>query len=115
MDPHKNVEYGARFLKSLYKRKGNNWIKAATAYHSSVPKKAKVYKKKLVNTYASIKQALNNSRNTFRKTEQKTVKTLATKHAYDKNKLIIEQKIATKANAWRQSKLQEYRNSKVSN
>lgn len=115
LDPHKNVEYGARFLKSLYKRKGNNWIKAATAYHSSVPKKAKVYKKKLVNTYASIKQALNNSRNTFRKTEQKTVKTLATKHAYDKNKLIIKQKIATKANAWRQSKLQEYRNSKVSN
>ena len=115
LDPYKNVEYGARFLKSLYKRKGNNWIKAATAYHSSVPKKAKVYKKKLVNTYASIKQALNNSRNTFRKTEQKTVKTLATKHAYDKNKLIIEQKIATKANAWRQSKLQEYRNSKVSN
>lgn len=114
-DPQKNVEYGARFLKSLYKRKGNNWIKAATAYHSSVPKKANIYKKKLASTYASIKQALVNKNKLVRKVEQKSIKTLATKRAYDKNKFVVEQKIATKANAWREAKLQEYRKSKAAN
>ena len=39
-DPQKNVEYSAKFLTKLYKRKGNDWIKAAMAYHSSAPKKA---------------------------------------------------------------------------
>lgn len=114
-DPQKNVEYGARFLKSLYKRKGNNWIKAATAYHSSVPRKAKIYKKKLATTYASIKHALNNQKNTLRKTGQNAAKKLASKQAYDKNKLVIEQKIAVKANAWREAKIQEYRKSKADN
>ena len=39
-DPEKNVRYGANFLKSLYENKGNDWIKAAMAYHSSTPTKA---------------------------------------------------------------------------
>ena len=40
-NPYKNVEYGAKFLKKLYAQKGYDWNKAATAYHSSLPRKAK--------------------------------------------------------------------------
>ena len=45
-NPYKNVEYGAKFLSKLYEQKGN-WNKAATAYHSNAPIKAKKYAKKL--------------------------------------------------------------------
>jgi len=114
-NPQKNVEYGARFLKSLYKRKGNNWIKAATSYHSSVPRKANIYKKKLADAYADIKQALSETNKLFGKSGQKAAKKLATKKAYDKNRIIVEQNVATKANAWREAKLNEYRQNKVSN
>ena len=38
-DPEKNVEYAARFLKRLYDRR-QDWMKAATDYHSRRPAKA---------------------------------------------------------------------------
>lgn len=43
-DPEKNVEYAARFLKRLYDRR-QDWMKAATDYHSRRPAKAQAYKK----------------------------------------------------------------------
>lgn len=55
-DPEKNVEYGAKFLKNLYANRDNDWIKAAMAYHSSVPRKAQRYKKKLVSAYEMVKR-----------------------------------------------------------
>ena len=111
-DPKKNVEYGARFLKDLYKKKGNDWIKAAMAYHSSVPAKARVYKKKLANAYETVKQAYNNHPHLFGKEGQKTAKKLASNRIYATNKNIIEKATANKANAWREAKLEEYRRSK---
>lgn len=111
-DPKKNVEYSAKFLKNLYKKKGNDWIKAAMAYHSSVPTKAQRYKKKLASAYENVKQAYNARTSLFGKEGQKVSKTLAQNRVYAKNKLKIEQKVANKANAWRQAKLEEYRRSK---
>lgn len=110
-DPEKNVEYSAKFLKSLYKRKGNDWIKAAMAYHSSAPKKARAYKKKLATAYEKVKQAFGVKPVLNLKSEQKAAKKLAIKKIKDKN--VSEKTIATKANAWREAKLQEYRKSKA--
>lgn len=59
-DPQKNAEYAAKFLKKLYKNNDRDWIKAAMAYHSSVPTKALRYKKKIVSAYELVKQAQNN-------------------------------------------------------
>ena len=56
-NPYKNMEYGAKFLKDLYAQKGNDWNKAATAYHSSLPEKAEVYAMKLSEAYKGIIQA----------------------------------------------------------
>ena len=113
LDPQKNVEYGAKFLTSLYKRKGNDWIKAATAYHSSLPRKAKIYKKKLATTYEYLKQAMENKPHLFGKSAQKSTKKLVRNHLYAKNK--VEAKVENKANAWREAKLKEYRQRKAAN
>ncbi len=113
LDPQKNVEYGAQFLTSLYKRKGNDWIKAATAYHSSLPRKAKVYKKKLANTYESLKQAMLDKPYLFGKSAQKPTKKLVSDRLYAKNK--IEAKVENAANAWREARLKEYRQRKTAN
>lgn len=48
LDPQKNVTYAAKYLKSLYLKKGKDWLKAAMAYHSTTPHKAQRYKKKIV-------------------------------------------------------------------
>ena len=112
-DPEKNVEYGAKFLKNLYANRDNDWIKAAMAYHSSVPRKAQRYKKKLVSAYEMVKQAQNNlNTKLFGKVEQPKTKKLETESVYAKNKRRIEQTVAQKANAWRQAKLEEYRKNK---
>ncbi len=103
-NPYRNVEYGAKFLKKLYKQKDNDWNKAATAYHSSLPKKAKKYAQKLSKAYKGIVQA---------SLENNTVK-LTAPRKLDKNKVInlgknkIEANTAAKANAWREAKLAEY-------
>lgn len=111
-DPKKNVEYGAKFLKKLYHKRGNDWIKAAMAYHSSAPKKAQIYKKKLASAYEKVKLAYTNQPHLFGKKGQKTAKKLASKRVYATNKNRIEQTVANKANAWREAKLEEYRRSK---
>ncbi len=111
-DPQKNVEYGAKFLKTLYSKKGNDWIKAAMAYHSSVPRKAQIYKKRLASAYEGVKEAADANPFIFGKKAHKTAKALASNRVYAKNKVKIERMTANKANAWRQAKLEEYRNSK---
>ena len=104
-NPYRNVEYGAKFLKKLYKKKGNDWNKAATAYHSSLPKKAKKYAQKLSKAYKGIVQASLEKNNTRlpNPRELDKVKTLN----LGKNK--IEADTAARANAWREAKLAEYR------
>ena len=104
-NPYRNVEYGAKFLKKLYSKKGNDWNKAATAYHSSLPKKAKKYAQKLSKAYKGIVQASLEKNNTRlpNPRELDKVKTLN----LGKNK--IEADTAARANAWREAKLAEYR------
>ena len=113
-DPQKNVEYSAKFLKNLYDNRDNDWIKAAMAYHSSVPHKAQRYKKKLVSAYEKVKQAQNNiSKKLIAKVEQPKIKKLETESVYAKNKKRIENTVAQRANAWREAKLAEYRKNKL--
>lgn len=54
-DPQKNVEYAARFLKRLYDRR-QDWMKAATDYHSRRPAKANIYRKKLLASLETVKK-----------------------------------------------------------
>lgn len=56
-DPDKNVEYSAKFLTKLYKRRGN-WQKAAMDYHSKVPSRGLRYKKRLLSRFEQIKVAV---------------------------------------------------------
>lgn len=106
-NPYKNMEYGAKFLKKLYKQKGNDWNKAATAYHSSLPRKAQKYAQKLSKVYKGIVQASLETK-TVNKTALQ-VKRLEKDKLLAKNKTEIEAKVAQAANAWREAKLVEYR------
>lgn len=58
-NPQKNVEYSAKFLKKLYEQRGNDWNKAAMAYHSKNPLKGKNYKLKLGYRYEQLRTAFN--------------------------------------------------------
>ena len=82
------------------------------AYHSSAPKKAQIYKKKLAKAYEKVKTAYDTHPHLFGKEGQKMAKKLASTRAYATNKTRIEQNVANKANAWREAKLEEYRRSK---
>ena len=104
-NPYKNVEYGAKFLTKLYEQKGN-WNKAATAYHSNAPVKAKKYAKKLSRVYKDIVQAslevksVNKVVNNVKKLEKEKV--------FAKNKKVMNVKSVKSAKAWREAKLAEY-------
>lgn len=123
-DPKTNVTYAAKFLNNLYETRGNDWIKAAMAYHSSVPQKAQRYKKKLVKAYEKVKQAQN-----LRKTKQTKVavakipgqkKNIARIHADTPHVTKVasnpqrEARLIADAKAWREAKLAEYRQRKNS-
>jgi len=53
-DPQTNVEYAARYLSKLYQKR-QDWMQAATDYHSRRPKKAKIYKSKLLAALENVK------------------------------------------------------------
>ena len=114
LDPQKNVEYGAKFLKNLYEAKGKDWLKAAMAYHSSVPRKALRYKKRLASAYEMVKQANNIDSNAklFGNTETEKNKKNTSSYAKKDTKA---EKLASakKANQWREAKLAEYRSRKA--
>lgn len=115
-EPAKNVEYGAKFLKGLYESKGNDWIKAAMAYHSGTPQKALKYKKKIVSRYEMVKNAQNDIEDKlFGKTiaVQPEVKKVAQKVVItEKNNVKKVKKSVISANEWREAKLAEYRRNK---
>lgn len=120
-DPARNVEYGAKFLKGLYESKGNDWIKAAMAYHSGTPKKALKYKKKIVSRYEMVKNAQNGINeklldNTIIAKPASTIVAKAEKQKVVKianNSINKVQKSAINANEWREAKLAEYRRNKI--
>ncbi len=106
-NPYKNVEYGAKFLKRLYKQKGNDWNRASTAYHSSLPQKAKKYAIKLSKVYKGIVQASLENKNNANAFAQ--IKELEKNKILAKNKTRIEAKVTNTAHAWREAKLAEYK------
>lgn len=55
-DPQQNVEYAAKYLSKLYQRR-QDWMRAATDYHSKRPHKAKIYKRKLLAAFDHVKLA----------------------------------------------------------
>ena len=55
IDPEKNVEYAAKFLKLLFK-KHKRWNEAISRYHSSSPIRKKIYLKKVQNYWSKIRQ-----------------------------------------------------------
>ena len=118
LDPETNVTYGDKFLRNLYEQK-RDWIKAAMAYHSSVPTKAQRYKRKLASAYEKVKLAQNDlSASLF----GNMTKPAANKTGHDR-KVIAEKRIAeakaslakarADAKAWREAKLAEYRKNKT--
>ncbi len=106
-NPYKNMEYGAKFLKKLYAQKGNDWNKAATAYHSSLPRKAKKYAQRLSKAYQGIVQA-SLEREAVRKPAAE-IKKLEKSRFLAENTQQLEAKAAAAAHAWREAKLAEYR------
>lgn len=112
LDPYKNVEYGAKYLKKLYVAKNNDWLKAAMAYHSNVLNRALKYKKKLVIAYAKVKEQNNEislADNGFNKI---TITANANKF-YAKQTAEKVNSPKEQALAWRKQKLAEYRENKI--
>ncbi len=106
-NPYKNVEYGAKFLKKLYAKKGYDWNKAATAYHSSLPRKAKKYAQRLSKAYKGIVQASLERQNNPQPAVK--IKKLEKSKFLAENTQQLEAKAAAAAHAWREAKLAEYR------
>lgn len=57
LDPLKNVQYSAKFLRSLYNSSGRDWKTAARRYHSRNPKEGKIYTARLENRFESYRVA----------------------------------------------------------
>ena len=55
LDPKNNVEYAAKFLKSLYS-KHKTWNEAISRYHSSIPKRKVKYLKKVHSYWSDLRQ-----------------------------------------------------------
>tara|TARA_E500000331_G_C17109472_1_gene648993 strand:- start:83 stop:694 length:612 start_codon:yes stop_codon:yes gene_type:complete len=55
IDPKENVKYAAEFLSRLYK-KHRSWNEAISRYHSSIPKKKKLYLKKVYSFWNNLRQ-----------------------------------------------------------
>ena len=115
-DPKKNVEYGAKFLKKLYSRKGD-WTEAAKSYHSSVSEKAMRYHKKVVVAYENTKKAkvALDSNFVLAKDNSDKIKLAKAENAIvaaerpAKAAIVPAKKPASSANEWREARLQEYR------
>lgn len=122
LDPQKNVTYAAKYLKSLYLKKGKDWLKAAMAYHSTTPHKAQRYKKKIVSAYEVVRMAskdnderLFGERIEAQKAALKEVRKapMAVKVAAVKPEAVRKGANKIDARAWREAKLAEYRRNKL--
>ncbi len=124
-DPMHNVEYAAKFLTNLYENNQQDWLKAAMAYHSSIPSKAQVYKKKIEDTFEIVKTAHKNQVKTVQSpviaAVKKTVSEPVVKVASVGNIPLPRQKPHAirrrqqqlDVQAWREAKLEEYRQQKL--
>ncbi len=55
LDPKNNIEYAAKYLKSLHS-KHKTWNEAISRYHSSIPQRKKIYLKKVKTYWADLRQ-----------------------------------------------------------
>ena len=55
LDPVNNIEYAAKYLRSLYSRH-KTWNEAITRYHSSIPKRKIKYLKKVQDYWSDLRQ-----------------------------------------------------------
>ena len=55
LDPKNNVEYAAKYLRSLYS-KHKTWNEAISRYHSSIPKRKTRYLKKVKSYWSDLRQ-----------------------------------------------------------
>ena len=122
LDPQKNVEYAAQFLTKLYNNNDKDWLKAAMAYHSSTPRKALRYKKKIVSAYEVVKTAQQDREDRLfgeRVEAQKMAlnesrqNTKALKYSTLAKRKAQREMARVDANAWREAKLAEYRRNKI--
>ena len=122
LDPQKNVTYAAKYLKSLYLKKGKDWLKAAMAYHSTTPHKAQRYQKKIISAYEVVRMAskdnderLFGERIEAQKAALKEVRKAPTavKVAAVKPEAVRKGANKIDARAWREAKLAEYRRNKL--
>ncbi|MDD4556459.1 MAG: transglycosylase SLT domain-containing protein [Alphaproteobacteria bacterium] len=119
-DPETNVKYGATFLKKLYDNTNEDWMKAATQYHSKKPHKAKRYGNKIAAVYKDIQGSLTttalnetiNSKPTVQEAKVKKIKAQTLKAQKVKNTQNLADR-ANKAKEWREARLEEYRKSKI--
>ena len=127
-DPKHNVEYAAKFLSDLYESNNHDWLKAAMAYHSSVPEKANVYRQKIVEAFEVVKSANNDHHEQSlmaipQKDVKKTIEMSQPKRiSAPKNIITVKKAPRAKATqqmakldvkAWREAKLEEYRLQKL--
>lgn len=112
-DPMRNVEYAAKFLTNLYENNNHDWLKAAMSYHSTSPKKAQRYRKKIVEAFETVKTAHNDY----------DASLYSVSVASSATQVDIPEQIAIKETttnekkldvvAWRETKLEEYRLKKL--
>ena len=119
-DPQKNAAYAAQYLKSLYDNNDNDWLKAAMAYHSTTPRKAQRYKKKIVSAYEMVKMASNDmNARLFGEPVQVPDNAVSVARVQKQVAAINKQREKTRtaqrvdAKAWREAKLAEYRKNKL--
>ena len=55
LDPVNNIQYAAKYLRSLY-TKHKTWNEAISRYHSSIPKRKKRYLKKVQDYWSDLRQ-----------------------------------------------------------
>ena len=129
-DPVHNVEYAAKFLRNLYKANDHDWLKAAMSYHSSLPEKANVYRKKIVAAFEKVKvghrrleltdhpkgntSLARNMKKPLRLKSNKNHLVVAdSKLPKQDDKPLPEKKQRCDVQAWREAKLEEYRVQKM--
>ena len=119
-DPQKNAAYAAQYLKSLYENNKKDWLKAAMAYHSSTPRKAQRYKKKIVSAFEKVKLAHNDmNARLFGEPVQVPDNAVSAERVQKQVAAINRQRGNTQtarhidAKAWREAKLAEYRKNKL--
>lgn len=118
-DPMRNVEYAAKFLTNLYENNNHDWLKAAMSYHSTSPKKAQRYRKKIVDAFETVKIAHNDLNATLHNVtgNPKVMINNTQNSTNNSQKLNInnENKTTKKLDvvAWREAKLEEYRLKKL--